>query len=153
MSNLNERVSYLQGLLEGLDISDATKEGKAIEVIAEILEEIAYAISDVVETQEDIQDYISCIDEDLADLEEKVYTDRFVEVYCPDCGEVIEVDPSIVADPSIEIICPECGEAFTPEALDWELCYCDFDEDDWDDDNDDDGDDDDWDDEEVDDRG
>lgn len=138
MYDLNERISYLQGLIEGLGISDETKEGKAIKVMAGILEEMAYAISDILEVQEEIEEYIDCIDDDLADLEEEVYIGDFVEIDCPNCGEAIEVEPSILAESSTEIICPECGEAFTPEVISWDVCHCEFDEDDWDDDEDDD---------------
>jgi DNA-directed RNA polymerase subunit delta len=145
LSDLKERVSYLQGLVEGLDISDATKEGKAIKVIADILKEIAQAITDIALTQEDIQDYIDCIDDDLADLEEEVYSDDFVSIDCPHCGEPMEVDASILDDSDVDIICPECGEEFSPDEIAWDLCHCRFHDDDFDYDDDDDDDDDDFD--------
>jgi len=75
--DLNERVSYLQGLLDGLDIADDSKEGKAISVIADILEEVAYVISDLIEAQRQLEEYIDCIDDDLADLEDEVYRRGF----------------------------------------------------------------------------
>ncbi|MGI6628232.1 MAG: CD1247 N-terminal domain-containing protein [Bacillota bacterium] len=138
MSDLKERVSYLQGLVDGLDITDATKEGKAITVIAGILKEMAEAITDIALTQEDIQDYIDCIDDDLADLEDEVYSEDFVSIDCPNCGEAIEVDASILDESDVGIICPECGEEFTPDEVSWDLCHCDFQDDyDYDDDDDD----------------
>lgn len=142
MSDLKEKVSYLQGLVEGLDISDSTKEGKAIKVIAGILKEVAQAITDIALTQEDIQDYIDCIDDDLADLEENVYGDDFVGIICPHCGEPIEVDASILEDPNVEIVCPECGEKFSPDEIAWDVPGYGFDGDDFDYDDDDDDDDD-----------
>ncbi len=132
MYDLNERVSYLQGLLEGLNISDESKEGKAIKVMADILEEMAYVITDVLEAQEEIEEYIDCIDDDLADLEDEVRTEDLVEIYCPNCGEPMEISPSILGAADTEIVCPECGEGFTPEEAGWDAYVSNFDEDDWD---------------------
>lgn len=118
MADLKERVSYLQGLIEGLEIGEGTKEGKAIKVIADVLREIAQAVEELVEAQEDTQDYIDSIDEDLADLEQEVYGDDFVEVECPNCGEALEIEESVLDDLDTEIVCPECGESFICEELD-----------------------------------
>ena len=134
MYDLNERVSYLQGLIDGLSISDDSKEGKAIRVVADILEEIAYVISDLIEVQKQLEEYIDCIDDDLADLEDEVYVDDVVEIDCPKCGEPIEVDAIAFEDPDITIICPECSEAFSSKDIDWVTCYCELDDDEWDDD-------------------
>ena len=54
MSYTTERVSYLQGLLEGLGISDATPEGKMIGKIVDVLEDIADAIDELDETLVDM---------------------------------------------------------------------------------------------------
>ena len=132
MFNLKERVSYLQGLVEGLEISEATKEGKAIKAIADVLKEMADAITDIALTQDDIQEYVDCIDDDLAELEEEVYSDDFVGIVCPYCGKPIEVDASVLSDPDADIVCPECGEDFGPDDIVWDLCHChdfDYDED------------------------
>lgn len=47
MSLLFERVSYLRGLADGLDIDKAKKEGKLLAEIVSVLEEMAYAIEDL----------------------------------------------------------------------------------------------------------
>ena len=73
MSQLKERVAYLQELVEGLDISDSTKEGKAIKVISDVLKEMAQAIEELAEAQDDLEEYVESIDEDLSDVEEEVY--------------------------------------------------------------------------------
>jgi Zn finger protein HypA/HybF involved in hydrogenase expression len=145
--DLNERVSYLQGLIDGLNIADDTKEGKAISVAADILEEIAYVISDLIEAQKQLEEYIDCIDDDLADLEDEVYVGDLVEIECPKCGEPVEIDASALEEADVTIICPECSEMFTPEDVDWITCYCELDDDEWDDDDEDEDDDDEEDDE------
>lgn len=119
MSELSKRVSYLQGLIEGMEISENTKEGKAIKVISEVLKEMVQTIEQIIETQEDMQDYIDSIDEDLSDIEEEVYGEDFVTVECPHCGESFQVESSIMEDPDSEIVCPECGETFTPDDVEW----------------------------------
>lgn len=136
--DLNERVSYLQGLIDGLSLEDDSKEGKAIRVIADILEEMAYVISDLVEAQKQLEEYIDSIDDDLADLEDEVYADDVVEIDCPKCGEPIEVDASVFEDPDITIVCPECNESFCADDIDWVTRYCELDDDEWDDEEDED---------------
>ncbi len=136
--DLNERVSYLQGLIDGLSLEDDSKEGKAIRVIADILEEMAYVISDLVEAQKQLEEYIDSIDDDLADLEDEVYADDVVEIDCPKCGEPIEVDASVFEDPDITIVCPECNESFCADDIDWVTCYRELDDDEWDDEEDED---------------
>ena len=88
-------------------------------------EDMAYAISDILEMQDDIEEYMNCIDDDLADLEEEMFADEdeYVEVVCPNCGELIEVDPSILMEPNVEVICPECGEVFNLETSNGMIAY------------------------------
>lgn len=129
MSQLKERVAYLQGLVEGLDITDSTKEGKAIKVISDVLKEMACAIEELAEAHEDLEDYIDSIDDDLSDVEDEVYGEDFAEVTCPNCGAAIEVDILALEDPETEVICPECGEAFTSDDVDWDEDLDDWDED------------------------
>jgi len=120
---LKERISYLNGLLDGLEISDATKEGKAIKAVAEVLNEIVDAVTDLAYAQEDILDYVDCIDEDLAALEDEVYGERFIEMECPNCGETVSIDLSILEDSDAEVVCPECGESFTTEDVIKQMCH------------------------------
>lgn len=119
MSQLRERVSYLQGLIEGLDISDSTKEGKAIRVISDVLKEMAQAIEELAEAQDDLEDYVESIDEDLSDVEEEVYGEDFVEIECPNCGELLKIETSVLDDPETEIVCPACGDAFSQDDIEW----------------------------------
>ncbi|HOB30619.1 MAG TPA: hypothetical protein PLB36_02650 [Bacillota bacterium] len=136
MFDLRERVSYLKGLLDGLDISDGTKEGKAIKAVVEVLDEIVDAIMELTFVQEDLLDYVDCIDEDLAALEDTVYGERFVEIECPNCGELISIDLSVLEDDDTEIICPFCGDVFSTEDVIRQMCrsfrqHCEDLEEDW----------------------
>ena len=121
MSYLTEKMAYIRGLAEGLDIDETTKEGKLLLAIVEALSDTADEILEIEEIQDDIQAQLDEVDEDLADVEEIIYDedddcdcdcdcceeDAF-EVVCPACDEVIYIDEDILEDGSIE--CPNCGE-------------------------------------------
>ena len=72
---LKEQMAFLEGYIEGLEIKDDTKEGKAILAIVDLLDEI---VEDLVETEEDVEeldDVVDELDEDLGELEEFLYGD------------------------------------------------------------------------------
>lgn len=73
MDYLFQKVSYLQGLADGLGVDESTKEGKLLIHIIETLEEFADVLDEVVDDQADLEEYVNYIDEDLADLEDEVY--------------------------------------------------------------------------------
>ncbi len=117
MSYMYERVSYLKGLAEGMEMSDSTKEGKLLLNIINILEEFAEEMEEVYEELDEISEsvmeldeYIEAVDEDLAELEDDIYEleDDFEEIECPDCGETIFVDGQLI-DKGEEVECPSCG--------------------------------------------
>ena len=60
---LGEKVSYLKGLMEGLDIGESTKEGKIISVMADILQDMALSIEDMQEQIDEIVEVVDTIDE------------------------------------------------------------------------------------------
>ena len=80
MSYLNERVSYLKGLAEGMQISDASNEGKLLKAIIEVLDDIALTIDDIEEVQDLMSEQVDGIDEDLARVEEAVFGDEDEEI-------------------------------------------------------------------------
>ncbi|MGI5873078.1 MAG: CD1247 N-terminal domain-containing protein [Bacillota bacterium] len=80
---LSEELAYLEGYIEGLEISEDTKEGKAIMAIIDLLEEI---VGESVEMREDIDDLNTLgeeLDEDLGQMEEFVFGD-LCECGCED---------------------------------------------------------------------
>lgn len=118
MKYLYEEVAYLKGLAEGLEISKETKEGKVIHKIVEVLESFADAIVDL-EEQADLIEYVESIDEDLADMEEDIYEDEdedsdedsdfsYVEMECPNCGDLVDIDEDLLYNDEIDVICPNC---------------------------------------------
>lgn len=73
MEHLYQKVSYLKGLAEGLEIDKNSKEGKLLLHIVEALEDFAYAINEINENYEDLERYVDYIDEDLTDVENELY--------------------------------------------------------------------------------
>lgn len=126
---VTERVSYLKGLAEGLDIDATTKEGKLLNAIIQTLDDLAFEVSDMQEVIGELGEQVDMIDEDLDVLEEIVYEDEgdddcdcdcdcdddcdccdgdLYEVVCPACGDSIYLDEDMVDEGEID--CPNCGE-------------------------------------------
>ncbi len=73
MDYLFQKVSYLQGLADGLNVDDSTNEGKLLLHIIDVLGEFAEVLDEVIEDQVDLEEYVNFIDEDLSDVEDEIY--------------------------------------------------------------------------------
>jgi len=122
MNNFSEKVSYLKGLMEGMDMDKSTNEGKLFAKIIETLDEFANEVNYINEDLEDMEEYLDAMDDDLTDLEDDFYDledqddeddEDFYEVECPSCDEIFYLDDSdLVFDEEglIKVSCPSCGE-------------------------------------------
>lgn len=72
MDYLLKRVAYLQGLTDGFELDEESKEAKLLLEIVDVLEDI---VDTMKESNEDLEDYITMVDEDLDELETYVYDD------------------------------------------------------------------------------
>ncbi len=123
---ISEKVAYLKGLAEGLDLDTAkSKEGKLISVMIGIMEELAMSVEDLEENALNLGEEIDVLSDDLADVEEVVfdededaedYDDDWFEVECPTCGADILVDDDALVDGEVE--CPSCGTRYAMELTD-----------------------------------
>ncbi len=102
--SVSEKVAYLKGLMEGLDLDEDKKEAKLFNAIIETLDEVASELSDMEEDMEDLADYIEEIDEDLGDVEEYVYDDDDCDCDC--CCD--DDDCDCCDDECLEVNCPAC---------------------------------------------
>lgn len=93
MQELYENISYLRGLLNGLNYDDNSKDGKMFKAI--------------IDTLEGIVDAVNCFvpEGDQPDEFECVFT-------CPNCTERIEIDPNVIENEEL-YVCPNCGEQVT----------------------------------------
>lgn len=131
--SMTEKVAYLRGLLEGMDLDKDKKEVKIIEAVIDVLDDMAATVSELEEGYQDMADQLDEVDADLGDLEEEYYgggcdcdcgcdcdddddedddfedEDGFYyEVTCPSCNETICLSEDIIAEGGID--CPNCGE-------------------------------------------
>ena len=123
---ISEKVAYLKGLAEGLDLDvEKSKEGKLISVMIGILEEIAISIEDLEENALDLGEEIDVLSDDLADVEDVVFgddedededEDDYFEVECPNCEEPLIIDDEVLAEGVIQ--CPNCEEKFSLDLSD-----------------------------------
>lgn len=116
MSYLTEKMAYIGGLAEGLDIDETTKEGKLLMALVEAISDIADEIDEIEEYQDEMQAQLDEVDEDLAEIEDIFYEDEddFEEddefsVECPNCGDLIYLDLETLENCD-KITCPGCNE-------------------------------------------
>ena len=126
--NLTEKVAYLKGLAQGLELESDTKTGKLIACLIDTLGEAAKEITALQEEAKTLGEYIEEIDCDLGDVEELIFeddeeddSDDMLELSCPHCNETIYVDDGVDLN---SLKCPECGHEFTVRQIDGE-CGCD----------------------------
>lgn len=116
--NVNEKLAYVKGLLEGLELDKNKPEVKVLSAIVDMLDEITISFSDIKDNYKNLADQVDEIDEDLCYLEEDFYDEEddekndedevFYEVTCPTCKETVCISEQILLDGSID--CPNCGE-------------------------------------------
>lgn len=129
MSKLTDRISYLQGLAEGMKLNPEKDSHRLILGILDVLGEVGTSFEALAESHAELSDYVESIDEDLADLEADLYDDEneeaagdaeeedfesTIEYECPHCGAMINIDPDDV-DFDEDTKCPQCGKDLFPE--------------------------------------
>ena len=126
-----EKVAYLKGLAEGMELDVEKKEGKLLAAIIDVLEDIAMELEDLWDGEEELAEGLDAVSDDLEDVEDVLFEDLDDEDYededddeyeldeldededcyattCPTCEESIYFDESILEEG--EVICPNCGE-------------------------------------------
>ncbi len=141
--NLTEKSAYIKGLAEGLEFDKATKEGKILAALLELVDDLAAEVTgikqDIDEIDEDLDylnDYIEELDDDLQVVEdfldEEIEDDCDCECDCDcdcddyDCdGDCDACDCDCCDEEYFEIVCPSCGETVCfDQELDPETLTC-----------------------------
>ena len=121
---ISEKVAYLTGLAERMELDTEKKEGKLLAAIIDVLEDIALELEDIQDEQAELADGLDAVSDDLEDVEDIVFEDwddeddeyeedeldEDEECYattCPTCEETIYFDESVLEDG--EVVCPNCG--------------------------------------------
>lgn len=134
---LSEKVAYLKGVAEGLKFDpEASKEGKLISIMMDILEHIALNAEENDDSIQALADQIDDVSDSLAMLEDTVYSEEFhfgedeedddldealaaleedgyIELECPNCSDTIVLDMGVLENGAVT--CPGCGQAFEVE--------------------------------------
>lgn len=140
---LGEKVSYLKGLIEGLELKESAKEGKVIALMADILQDMALEFEDLQDQIDEVVEVVDVIDEDLGEIEHDFYDDDcccdddfddedyeddedddydfldeddIYEVTCPSCKDSICLNEDMIDQGSMS--CPGCGELLEFELSD-----------------------------------
>ena len=129
-----EKVAYIRGLAEGLELDDSKKEVKVLNAIIDLLDDLAMSLADLEDGYSDMADQLDAVDEDLGSLEDDFYGDDeddeddedtcYYEVTCPNCHEAICLSEDIIEDGQMD--CPNCGETleFDIDECDDDGCDC-----------------------------
>ena len=121
---ISEKVSYLKGLMEGMNLSADSNEGKLFRAIVDVLDEIAREGEELTDEVMELGDGLDVISDDLGDVEDIIYDeddddyeeldededDEEEECYattCPECEEEVYFDETVLEDG--EVVCPNCG--------------------------------------------
>jgi len=111
--NISEKVAYLKGLAEGLDIGTDPKNGKIITGVLDVLEEMARAIRDMSEKGEKFTEKPAAEPKAVYKEKEEAdseYLDGVFEMMCPHCQKQIFIQTDdILESDDMSIECPECG--------------------------------------------
>jgi hypothetical protein len=134
---LTEKMSYLQGLLDGLEIDNSTKEGKALIQMSDVMNELVAYVEDLQAQVDELTELCDILDQDLGQVEDDIYDededdydfdddlddcddcfdddedfdfddDELYEITCPSCGDTILIDEGMIEEGSIN--CPNCNE-------------------------------------------
>ena len=73
---LTEKIAYMKGLLDGMELDSSTKEGKAILQMAEVMEEMGVYIDDLQSQVDELTELCDLLDQDLGDVETDLYCDE-----------------------------------------------------------------------------
>ena len=131
---LLERVSYIRGLMDGLNLDEKDPMTKIVTEVVDVLDEMAATVEDMDDYINELDEYIGEIDEDLEAVEDYLdeeydddfeVEDDFYSVICPDCGEEFCVDDETAQRG--ELNCPNCGEALEFDLSDCDCCEGDCD--------------------------
>ena len=130
---ISEKIAYLKGLMEGMNVDTESNEGKLFAAVVDVLDEIALEVEDLTDEVMELGDGLDVISDDLSDVEDIVYDEwddddddeddeeddgeegfdfgdeetTVYEVQCA-CGNIIDFDEDVLESGSI--VCDKCGE-------------------------------------------
>ena len=104
---ISEKIAYLKGLMEGMNVDTESNEGKLFAAVVDVLDEIALEVEDLTDEVMELGDGLDVISDDLSDVEDIVYDEWDDDDDDDEDDEEIFFDDTMLEDG--EIICPNCG--------------------------------------------
>lgn len=119
---LNEKASYIKGLVDGFNLNKEKEENKAIYAIIDFLYDIAESVSELEDRVDEVEDELEDIndlieetdlDDDLDDDTDSVPNtessadDMYYEIECPSCNTKVCLTEDTLIDNDVN--CPNCG--------------------------------------------
>lgn len=135
---LTEKMSYLKGYMEGIDLDKNSNSTKLVLKMVDLMDEMVGYIEDLQNQVDELSELCESLDEDLGEVEQEVFCpddvddfddddldgfdddDQLYETTCPTCGRTIVLDESMLEEGGIECACGESLE-FDFEGLDEDL--------------------------------
>ncbi len=145
MSKLTDRISFLKGMAAGMKLNMDKDSNKLLMEMLSAMGEMAEEMAAMNDAHADLNEYVESIDDDLAELEEALFSDEDEEddeafdeesddeadededddvsdddliLYaCPHCDHEIEFHANDV-DFDEDFPCPACGKPIFPELED-----------------------------------
>ena len=131
MANLNDKIGFIRGLIEGAQLDPNDPSAKLYAALADALEGIAGELDDLRDGMSELNDFVESIDEDLEDLEAAVDGGEHDGRIAEDDEDYDEMDDLADDLPKTTLdrvllrsdasgncqalagsICPECGKLF-----------------------------------------
>ena len=131
---LTEKMSYLKGFIDALDIQKDTKEWKVIEQMTSVMDEMVVYIEDLQNQVDELSELCENLDEDLGEVEQELFStdglddddlddyddddlnegfeddNQRYETTCPTCGRTIILDESMLEEGGVECSCGQSLE-------------------------------------------
>ena len=131
---LTEKMSYLKGFIDALDIQKDTKEWKVIEQMTSVMDEMVVYIEDLQNQVDELSELCENLDEDLGEVEQELFStdglddddlddyddddlnegfeddNQLYETTCPTCGRTIILDESLLEEGGVECSCGQSLE-------------------------------------------
>ena len=121
---LSEKVAYIKGLCDGLELDNTTKEGKVLAALLDLVDDMAKAVEDHEEAIDEIDgaidelnDYAEELDDDLAAVED--FLEGECDGDCENCDECDDCEYDCNCEDFeeeededeefYEVVCPNCG--------------------------------------------
>lgn len=142
-----EKIAYIKGLAEGLNLDETTKEGKILAAVIDLLGDITSEICEIEDGCDELMEQIDAVDEDLSTVEDIIYgdddddcdcddccdcDDEVYEIECPACHDTIYLDEEMLDNEGMT--CPNCGtelefdfDCDCDDCCDDDCCDCDSD--------------------------